>query len=135
MLEKMWYFSKSVKKMYNFKREKKNLGPWAGWALGTGLARLCPGPGLMPNICNLKGYDIFSHIAATHNDTELEKIVCIMWCIWCERNKESHGSKLKIANVICSFSATYLIQYQKAIQAAAPHQNSDAQTCSTQVAP
>ncbi|KAF4373097.1 hypothetical protein F8388_019279 [Cannabis sativa] len=45
------------------------------------------------------------------------------------------GGYARLASVGHSFSATYLIQYQKAIQAAAPHQNSDAQTCSTQVAP
>ncbi|KAF4388360.1 hypothetical protein G4B88_013197 [Cannabis sativa] len=48
---------------------------------------------------------------------------------------DSDGGYARLASVGHSFSATYLIQYQKAIQAAAPHQNSDAQTCSTQVAP
>uniref|UniRef100_A0A803NGM8 Uncharacterized protein n=1 Tax=Cannabis sativa TaxID=3483 RepID=A0A803NGM8_CANSA len=68
----------------------------------------------IPNISNLNGYDIFSHIAATNNDVDLEKIVCLIWCIWHERNKELHGTKLKPADIICIFSASHLDQYHKA---------------------
>uniref|UniRef100_A0A803NRX6 RNase H type-1 domain-containing protein n=1 Tax=Cannabis sativa TaxID=3483 RepID=A0A803NRX6_CANSA len=46
----------------------------------------------IPNIGNIKGFDIYSHLAAAHNDTDLELITCLMWCIWSERNKEIHGS-------------------------------------------
>ncbi|XP_060965559.1 uncharacterized protein LOC133034485 [Cannabis sativa] len=68
----------------------------------------------MVNIGNLKGHDIFAHLAAMHNDSDLERIICLMWCIWSERNKETHGSRAKPADVICSFSATYLEQYHNA---------------------
>uniref|UniRef100_A0A803PZ04 Reverse transcriptase domain-containing protein n=1 Tax=Cannabis sativa TaxID=3483 RepID=A0A803PZ04_CANSA len=51
----------------------------------------------MPNIGNLKGFDIFSHLANVNKDADLERIICIMWCIWTERNKEIHGSKPKFA--------------------------------------
>uniref|UniRef100_A0A803Q6Y9 CCHC-type domain-containing protein n=1 Tax=Cannabis sativa TaxID=3483 RepID=A0A803Q6Y9_CANSA len=47
----------------------------------------------MPNIGNIKGFDIFSHLAATHNDADLQLITCLMWSIWSERNKEIHGTK------------------------------------------
>uniref|UniRef100_A0A803NQ77 CCHC-type domain-containing protein n=1 Tax=Cannabis sativa TaxID=3483 RepID=A0A803NQ77_CANSA len=68
----------------------------------------------MPNMGNAKGYDIFSYIAAAHNDLELEQIVCLMWNIWSERNKETHGSKPKPVDVLCSYSASYLDQFHKA---------------------
>ncbi|KAF4362890.1 hypothetical protein G4B88_014227 [Cannabis sativa] len=75
---------------------------------------------LMPNIGNLKGYDIFSYLATVNKDADLERIICIMWCIWSERNKEIHGSKPKVAEVICSYSDSYLAQYRKATAAAIP---------------
>uniref|UniRef100_A0A803PKZ1 Reverse transcriptase zinc-binding domain-containing protein n=1 Tax=Cannabis sativa TaxID=3483 RepID=A0A803PKZ1_CANSA len=68
----------------------------------------------MPNMGNAKGFDIFSYIAAAHNDFELEQIVCLMWSIWSERNKEIHGTKPKPVAVLCSYSASYLAQFHKA---------------------
>ncbi|XP_060967876.1 uncharacterized protein LOC133035735 [Cannabis sativa] len=68
----------------------------------------------IPNIGNIKGFDIYSHLAAAHNDTDLELITGLMWCIWSERNKEIHGTKPKPAAILCSFAAPYLSQYHKA---------------------
>ncbi|XP_060961932.1 uncharacterized protein LOC133032110 [Cannabis sativa] len=56
----------------------------------------------------------FSHVAAAHNDTDLELITCLMWCIWSERNKEIHGTKPKSADIIHTFAASHLAQYHKA---------------------
>ncbi|XP_060960868.1 uncharacterized protein LOC133031399 [Cannabis sativa] len=68
----------------------------------------------MPNMGNVRGFDIFSYIAAAYNDMELEQIVCLMWSIWSERNKEIHGTKPKPFAVLCSSSASYLDQFHKA---------------------
>ncbi|XP_060964608.1 uncharacterized protein LOC133033633 [Cannabis sativa] len=87
---------------------------------------------LMPNIGNLKGYDIFSYLATVNKDADLERIICIMWCIWSERNKEIHGSKPKIAEVICSYLDSYLAQYRKATAATIPSQTTAAINCNNQ---
>uniref|UniRef100_A0A803P1A9 Uncharacterized protein n=1 Tax=Cannabis sativa TaxID=3483 RepID=A0A803P1A9_CANSA len=81
---------------------------------------------------NLKGYDIFSYLATVNKDADLERIICIMWCIWSERNKEIHGSKPKIAEVICSYSYSYLAQYRKATAVAIPSQTTAAINCNNQ---
>uniref|UniRef100_A0A803Q0L2 RNase H type-1 domain-containing protein n=1 Tax=Cannabis sativa TaxID=3483 RepID=A0A803Q0L2_CANSA len=68
----------------------------------------------MPNIGNATGFDIFSYIVAAHNDEELGQIVCLMWSIWSERNKETHGTKPKAVDVLCASSVAYLNQFLKA---------------------
>uniref|UniRef100_A0A803NY29 RNase H type-1 domain-containing protein n=1 Tax=Cannabis sativa TaxID=3483 RepID=A0A803NY29_CANSA len=65
----------------------------------------------IPNIYQLNGFDIFSSLAAVHTNTELERILCIMWSIWTERNKEIHGTKPKSTSIICSFADHYVNQY------------------------
>ncbi|KAM6548879.1 hypothetical protein CsatB_020555 [Cannabis sativa] len=64
-----------------------------------------------PNISNLNGHDIYSSLAAVHNNTDLEKILCLMWCIWTERNKKLHGTKPKPALITCTFTDAYIDQF------------------------
>uniref|UniRef100_A0A803NGS0 Uncharacterized protein n=1 Tax=Cannabis sativa TaxID=3483 RepID=A0A803NGS0_CANSA len=49
-----------------------------------------------------------------HSDVDLTMIICLMWSIWSERNKENHGTKPKPAAMICNFAVAYLDQYHKA---------------------
>ncbi|XP_030508658.2 uncharacterized protein LOC115723351 [Cannabis sativa] len=67
-----------------------------------------------PKINNLNGHDIYSTLAAAYKDSDLEKILCLMWCIWTERNKELHGTKPKLPRIICSFPDVYLEQFYTA---------------------
>ncbi|XP_060974670.1 uncharacterized protein LOC133039749 [Cannabis sativa] len=67
-----------------------------------------------PNLYRMNGFEIFSSIALVQQNAEFEKILCLMWCIWTERNKEIHGSKPKPAGVICSFADLYIHQFHRA---------------------
>uniref|UniRef100_A0A803PRA7 Reverse transcriptase zinc-binding domain-containing protein n=1 Tax=Cannabis sativa TaxID=3483 RepID=A0A803PRA7_CANSA len=62
---------------------------------------------------NLNGHDVYSYLVEAHNDYDMEKIICLMWCIWMERNKEVHGTKPKPALIICTFTDAYIDQFQR----------------------
>uniref|UniRef100_A0A803QG02 Reverse transcriptase domain-containing protein n=1 Tax=Cannabis sativa TaxID=3483 RepID=A0A803QG02_CANSA len=64
-----------------------------------------------PLISRMNGFEIFSSIATVKQNDVLAKILCLMWCIWTERNKEIHGSKPKPTGVICSFVDMYVQQF------------------------
>uniref|UniRef100_A0A803P8W5 Reverse transcriptase domain-containing protein n=1 Tax=Cannabis sativa TaxID=3483 RepID=A0A803P8W5_CANSA len=85
-----------------------------------------------PNISHLNGFEIFSSLVAATSNSELERILCRMWSIWTERNKEIHGTKPKPASLIGSFADSYVQQFtNSSLQQSPSVSNSLPQHCPT----
>ncbi|KAM6574504.1 uncharacterized protein LOC115696411 [Cannabis sativa] len=93
---------------------------------------LLPSFTAVPNISQLNGFEIFSSLAAATSNSDLERILCRMWSIWTERNMETHGTKPKLASLICTFADNYVQQYiNSSLQQTSLESSSSAQSCSS----
>ncbi|KAM6579887.1 hypothetical protein CsatA_003661 [Cannabis sativa] len=85
----------------------------------------------IPHVENLNGHDIYAYLAEAHKDSDLEKILCLMWSIWTQRNKEIHGTRPKPAPNILIFVDSYVDQFRKAKHCATNQKDQAVCTSST----
>uniref|UniRef100_A0A803QB42 Ribosomal protein L39 n=1 Tax=Cannabis sativa TaxID=3483 RepID=A0A803QB42_CANSA len=85
----------------------------------------------IPHVENLNGHDIYAYLVEAHKDSDLEKILCLMWSIWTERNKEIHGTRPKPAPNILIFVDSYVDQFRKAKHCATNQKDQAVCTSST----
>ncbi|KAF4383377.1 hypothetical protein G4B88_023951 [Cannabis sativa] len=58
--------------------------------------------------------DYLVHVSTKLSKDQLEQFKIILWCIWFERNAETHEKKAKTAALLLRFATSYLTDYKKA---------------------
>uniref|UniRef100_A0A803RBW2 Uncharacterized protein n=1 Tax=Cannabis sativa TaxID=3483 RepID=A0A803RBW2_CANSA len=52
--------------------------------------------------------DYLVHLSTLYTKAEMKLIICVLWCIWTEKNTVIHGGKTTLAIQLVGFSLTYL---------------------------
>ncbi|XP_060959283.1 uncharacterized protein LOC133030526 [Cannabis sativa] len=58
--------------------------------------------------------EIMIKFSTIHTQLELEQFACILWSLWIERNKERHGTKPHLVELLLFKSLSYLEEFQSA---------------------
>ncbi|XP_030510848.2 uncharacterized protein LOC115725456 [Cannabis sativa] len=57
---------------------------------------------------------ILIHVSTIWSNLELEQFACILWSLWTKRNKERHGSKTQLTELLLFKAMTYLDDFHSA---------------------
>ena len=58
--------------------------------------------------------DYLIHLAGTNTKMDFKSLICVMWCIWYNRNKVLHGGTLKDPASTAAYALRYIDNYRNA---------------------